>query len=71
MEAAIPLTPEEREVIEYVQTVDRDRLPVPKLLAESLERIKSAENGADALAEENRWLMALNLRYQREEGDTG
>jgi hypothetical protein len=69
MEATIPLTPEEQEVMDYVQTVSREGLPVPKLLAESLDRIRTAENGIEALAEENRWLMALALRRYRDSGD--
>jgi hypothetical protein len=69
MDAVILLTPDERAVMEYVETVNRAELAVPRLLDESLERVKAAEDGADALAEENRWILALAARFyqQRDE----
>jgi hypothetical protein len=69
MDAVILLTPDERAVMEYVETVNRAQLAVPRLLTESLERVKAAEDGADALAEENRWILALAARFyqQRDE----
>ena len=41
MNAVILLTSDERAVMEYVETVNRTHLAVPKLLAESLARIKA------------------------------
>ena len=40
-----------------------------QVLAESLERITDAEDGADALAEENRWLLALAARFYQQRED--
>jgi hypothetical protein len=69
MDAVILLTPDERAVMEYVETVNRAHLAVPKLLAESLARVKAAEDGADALAEENRWILALTTRFYQQRED--
>jgi hypothetical protein len=69
MDAVILLTPDERAVMEYVETVNRAKLAVPRLLAESLERVKAAEDGADALAEENRWILALAARFYQQRDD--
>jgi len=54
MDAVILLTPDERAVMEYVETVDRADLAVPRLLA---------------VAEENRWILALAARFYQQRED--
>jgi hypothetical protein len=59
----MPLTEDELAVMEYGATVERGRMPLPRLLRESYDRIMSADARQEAYAMEVRWLTDLARRY--------
>jgi hypothetical protein len=67
-EAALEhLTNEERELMDWLTTVDRDSLPKPPLWSEITRRMGSADSVEEAMAAESPRLVEIGYLYYAEE----